>query len=120
MHKSTNWYTIHFAYEWCRQGRLDCCRQWIGILLCSCLWALSGQFLSQLCNLKLQLLHLLNQINRLRHFFLKISTRGDSASSKNSNFQGYTQQYAVVEQATNVLYRYQRQDKQNQSSWNQM
>ena len=53
-------------------------------------------------------------------FFLKISTRGDAASSKNSNFQGYTQQYAVSEQATNVLHRYQRQDKQNQNSQNQM
>ena len=108
MYKSNDWYTIHFAYEWCRQGRLDHFRQWIGILLYSCLQALSGQFLSQLCNLKLQLLHLLNQINRLRPFFLKISTRGDTDSSKNSNFQGYTQQYAVTDQATNVLHRYQR------------
>ena len=41
-------------------------------------------------------------------FFLKFSTRGDAASSKNSNLQGYTQQYAVEEQASNVLHRYQR------------
>ena len=119
MYKSTDWYTIHFAYEWCKQGRLDHCRQWIGISLHNCLWALPGQFLSQLCNLKLQVLHLLNHINRLT-FFLKISTRGDAASSKNSNFQGYTQQYAVSKQATNVLHSYQRQDKQNQHSQNQM
>ena len=45
---------------------------------------------------------------------------GDADSSKNTNYQGYTQQYVVSEQATNVLHRYQRQDKQNQSSQNQM
>ena len=64
MYKSTNWHFIHFAYEWCRQGRLDRCRQRINILL----WALPSQFFSQLCNLKLELLHLLNQINRLWYF----------------------------------------------------
>ena len=53
-------------------------------------------------------------------FFLKVSTRGDAVSSQNSNFQGYTQQYAVAEQPNNVLHRYQRQDKQNQNSQNQM
>ena len=53
-------------------------------------------------------------------FCLNFSTRGDAASSKNSNFQRYAQQYAAAEQATNVLHRYQHQDKQKQSSQNQI
>ena len=57
---------------------------------------------------------------QVKPFFLKILAKGDAASSKNSNFQGYTQQYAVSKQATNVLHRYQRQDKQNQNSQNQV
>ena len=53
-------------------------------------------------------------------FFLKISIRADAASSKINNFQGYKQYYIVSEQAINVLYRYQHQDKYNQNSQNQL
>ena len=67
------------------------------------------------------IIHIFIKLNQqAKIFFLKIPTRGDAESSKNSNFQGYTQQYALEKQATNVLHRYQRQDKQNQNSWNQI
>ena len=38
--------------------------------------------------------------------FIQILTKGDTASRENSKFQGDTQQYAVAEQATEVLHRY--------------
>ena len=87
MHKSTYWHSILFAYEWCRQGRLDCFRQVIGISLHTWLWTLSSQFLSQLCNLKLQLLHLLNEINRLRHFFSKFWQGGMQLAAKTAIYK---------------------------------
>ena len=37
--------------------------------------------------------------------FLKILRRGDAASSETSNFQSYTQQYAVLEQETIMRHR---------------
>ena len=43
-------------------------------------------------------------------FFRKILARGDTASTENSNFQSYTQQYAVAEQATKVRHRYRYQN----------
>ena len=66
---------------------LTICRQWIGILLCSCLRALPSQFLSQLCNLKLQFLHLLNQINRFCHFFSKFQQGGMQLAAKTAIFK---------------------------------
>ena len=55
---------------------LDYCRQRIYISLHSCLWVLPSQFFSHLCNLKLQCLHLLNQINRLWYFLCKFQQGG--------------------------------------------
>ena len=53
-------------------------------------------------------------------FYLQFFARGDAASRKNSNFQSNSQQYAVVEQATEVLHRYRCQNKQNLNSQNQL
>ena len=44
-------------------------------------------------------------------FFMQILARGDAASSVNSKFQGDTQHYTVVKQATVMIHRCRYQNK---------
>ena len=64
---------------------------------------------------KATILAFIKPSHQAKIFYLQFLARVDAASSKNRNFQSNTQQYAVAEQATKVLHRYRRQNKQSQN-----